>query len=229
MISVNTVTKELEALRATYKTANLDTIAFSGRMSVRTGASANFESLTINKKVKDFGRGVLQPNEWANRMSDTVKYFTEQKKNLNTLIANHNDPLYISYYKKQLREVEKKLAEYTEYLKYKRGNVCYKGLEIETTIAHEYGHIIADQRIGQLNGRIANRAFEYRRGNPLYDKCMMIDDVFNKAKANGDIYKISVYGAKNNREFFAETFAIFAMKQETLPQYILDMILEVIK
>lgn len=229
LISVNTVTKELEALRATYKTANLDTIAFSGRMSVRTGASANFESLTINKKVKDFGRGVLQPNEWANRMSDTVKHFTEQKKNLNTLIANHNDPLYISYYKKQLREVEKKLAEYTEYLKYKRGNVCYKGLEIETTIAHEYGHIIADQRIGQLNGRIANRAFEYRRGNPLYDKCMMIDDVFNKAKANGDIYKISVYGAKNNREFFAETFAIFAMKQETLPQYILDMILEVIK
>lgn len=229
LISVNTVTKELEALRATYKTANLDTIAFSGRMSVRTGASANFESLTINKKVKDFGRGVLQPNEWANRMSDTVKHFTEQKKNLNTLIANHNDPLYISYYKKQLREVEKKLAEYTEYLKYKRGNVCYKGLEIETTIAHEYGHIIADQRIGQLNGRIANRAFEYRLGNPLYDKCMMIKDVYNKALASGDIYKISVYGAKNPREFFAETFAIFAMKQETLPQYILDMILEVIK
>ena len=229
LISVNTVTKELEALRATYKTANLDTIAFSGRMSVRTGASANFESLTINKKVKDFGRGVLQPNEWANRMSDTVKHFTEQKKNLNTLIANHNDPLYISYYKKQLREVEKKLAEYTEYLKYKRGNVCYKGLEIETTIAHEYGHIIADQRIGQLNGRIANRAFEYRLGNPLYDKCMMIKDVYDKALASGDIYKISVYGAKNPREFFAETFAIFAMKQETLPQYILDMILEVIK
>lgn len=229
LISVNTVTKELEALRATYKTANLDTIAFSGRMSVRTGASANFESLTINKKVKDFGRGVLQSNEWANRMSDTVKHFTEQKKNLNTLIANHNDPLYISYYKKQLREVEKKLAEYTEYLKYKRGNVCYKGLEIETTIAHEYGHIIADQRIGQLNGRIANRAFEYRLGNPLYDKCMMIKDVYDKALASGDIYKISVYGAKNPREFFAETFAIFAMKQETLPQYILDMILEVIK
>ena len=63
----------------------------------------------------------------------------------------------------------------------------------------------------------------------MYDKCMMIDDVFNKAKANGDIYKISAYGAENNREFFAETFAIFAMKQETLPQYILDMILEVIK
>ena len=229
LISVNTVTKELEALRATYKTANLDTIAFSGRMSVRTGASANFESLIINKKVKDFGRGVLQPNEWANRMSDTVKHFTEQKKNLNTLIANHNDPLYISYYKKQLREVEKKLAEYTEYLKYKRGNVCYKGLEIETTIAHEYGHIIADQRVGQLNGRIANRAFEYRLGNPLYDKCMMIEDVYNKALTSGDIYKISVYGAKNPREFFAETFAIFAMKQETLPQYILDMILEVIK
>lgn len=229
LISVNTVTKELEALRATYKTANLDTIAFSGRMSVRTGASANFESLTINKKVKEFGKSVLQPDEWARRMSDGVKHYTEQKKNLNTLIANTTDPAYISFYKKQIHETEKKLAQCTEYVKYKRGNVCYKGLEVETTIAHEYGHIIADQRIGQLNGRIANSAFEYRRGNPLYDKCMMIKDVYNKALASGDIYKISVYGAKNPREFFAETFAIFAMKQETLPQYILDMILEVIK
>lgn len=228
-MSINTVTKQLEALQANYKTNKLDTIAFSGRLSIRTGASANFESLTVNKKVKEFGKSVLQPDEWAHRMSDGVKHYTEQKKYLNTLIANTTDPAYISFYKKQIHETEKKLAQCTEYVKYKRGNVCYKGLEVETTIAHEYGHIIADQRIGQLNGRIANRAFEYRRGNPLYDKCMMIDDVFNKAKANGDIYKISVYGAKNPREFFAETFAIFAMKQETLPQYILDMILEVIK
>ena len=229
LISVNTVTKELEALRANYATSNLDTIAFSGRMSVRTGASANFESLTINKQVKQFGQSVLQPAEWTNRMNDRIKHFTTQKKNLETLIANTNDPLYINYYKKQIKAVEKKLAEYTEYVKYKRGNVCYKGLEVETTIAHEYGHIIADQRIGQINGRIANKNFEYRRGNPLYDKCMMIDDVYRQAKANGDIFKISNYAAKNSHEFFAETFAIFAMKQETLPQYILDMILEVIK
>ena len=190
---------------------------------------SNFESLTINKQVKQFGQSVLQPAEWTNRMNDRIKHFTTQKKNLETLIANTNDPLYINYYKKQIKAVEKKLAEYTEYVKYKRGNVCYKGLEVETTIAHEYGHIIADQRIGQINGRIANKNFEYRRGNPLYDKCMMIDDVYRQAKANGDIFKISNYAAKNSHEFFAETFAIFAMKQETLPQYILDMILEVIK
>ncbi|MGP1603329.1 MAG: phage minor capsid protein [Treponema sp.] len=229
LMSVNTVTKELEALQASYKTNKLDTIAFSGRMSKSTGASANFETLSINKKVKEFGKSVLQPDEWAQRMSGGVKHYTEQKKNLETLIANTTDPAYIGYYKKQIRETEKKLAQFTDYVKYKRGNVCYKGLEIETTIAHEYGHIIADQRIGQINGRAANRNFEYRYGNPLYDKCMMIDDVYNKAKTSGDIYKISVYGTKNPREFFAETFAIFAMKQETLPQYILDMILEVIK
>lgn len=229
LISVNTVTKELEALQANYKTNKLDMIAFSGRMSVRTGASANFESLTINKQVKTFGQSVLQPTEWANRMSDGIKHFTTQKKNLEAFIANTAAPVYISYYKKQLKEVEKKLAECTELAKYKRGNVCYKGLEIETTIAHEYGHIIADQRIGQINERAANRNFEYRYGNPLYDKCMMIDDVYRQAQINGDIFKISRYAAKNPREFFAETFAIFAMKQETLPQYILDMILEVIK
>nr|WP_147635070.1 phage minor capsid protein [Treponema pectinovorum] len=229
LISVNTVTKELEVLRANYNTENLNEITFSGRMSIRTGANSNFGSLTINKQVKLFGQSVLQPNEWANRISDGIKHSTEQKKKLEKFITNTNNPTYIGYYKKKIKEEEKKIAEYTDYAKYKRGNVCYKGLEIETTIAHEYGHIIADQRVGQINGSIANRNFEYRCGNPLYDKCMMIDDVYRQAKENGDIFKISRYAAKNTHEFFAETFAIFAMKQEALPQYILNMILEVIK
>ena len=56
LMSINTVTKQLEALQANYKTNKLDTVAFSGRLSIRTGASANFESLTVNKKVKEFGK-----------------------------------------------------------------------------------------------------------------------------------------------------------------------------
>ena len=229
LLSINTVTKQLKTLQNTYNTSKLDTIVFSGTMSIRTGARSNFESLTINKNIKIFGKSVLQPDEWNKRMSTAVKDLTAQKKDLETIIANTQGTLNISYLKRKLRDTENDLSMFTDYAKYVRGNVCYKDFEVESTIAHEFGHIIADQKIGQINHWLANKNYSHVAGNPLYDKCKMIDNVFNQVKANGDIFKISRYAAKNSYEFFAESFAIFAMKKETLPQYIIDMILEVIK
>ena len=139
------------------------------------------------------------------------------------------NPEMIKDIKTKLRTVEKEIKKHEDLLKYKRGNVCYKGREIESTITHEYGHIIADQRTGQINGRWANSAFERIDGNALYEKVKMIDNVYNQALANGDIYKISKYAAKNSHEFFAETFAMYAMQEEPLPSYIITMIEEVIK
>jgi hypothetical protein len=202
--SVNAVSRELEALQKSYATNKLDDITFSGRLSARTGASANYHTLTINKKVEQFGASVLQPKEWQAQMSANVQLLTAKKDEITAKIASAADPMAAKWYKGRLREINKDLNRYTEYLKYTRGNVCYKGLEVESVVAHEYG-------------------------NPLYDKCRLIDDVYNKAKQNGDIFSISHYAADNSHEFFAETFAIYAMKQETLPQYIIDMILEVIK
>ncbi|WP_261789740.1 phage minor capsid protein [Treponema pectinovorum] len=199
LIIVNTVTKELEALRANYNTENLKEITFTGRMSIYTGASSNFESLTINKQVKLFGQSVLQPDEWKEQIEKYIKTFGTSNK------------------------------KFLEYAKYIRSNVCYKGREIETVIAHEYGHIIADQRTGQINGYWANRAFNRIDGNALYEKVKMIDNVYKQVKANGDIYKISVYASKDSKEFFAETFAMYGMQEETLPWYIINMIKEVLK
>ena len=227
--SVNAVSRELEALQKSYATNKLDDITFSGRLSARTGASANYHTLTINKKVEQFGASVLQPKEWQAQMSANVQLLTAKKDEITAKIASAADPMAAKWYKGRLREINKDLNRYTEYLKYTRGNVCYKGLEVESVVAHEYGHIIADQKAGQINGYYANRNYAPRTGNPLYEKCRLIDDVYNKAKQNGDIFSISHYAADNSHEFFAETFAIYAMKQETLPQYIIDMILEVIK
>lgn len=177
--SVNTVTRQLEYLNSAYPVNKLETITFSGRMSERTGAMACYSTLTVNKKIKEFGESVLLPKEWAETMKQKIDYFSK-KKDL------------------------KKLKLYTDYAKYTRGNVCYKGLETETAIAHEYGHIIADQKTGQLNGYYANKNFERKDGNALYEKVKMIDNVYRQAKANGDIYKISVYAATKSEEFFAE-------------------------
>lgn len=185
--------------------------------------------MTINKKVEKFGASVLQPKEWQERMIANVQLLTAKKNDITARIASATDPMSASYYKGQLRAINKDLNRFAEYSKYTRGNVCYKGLEVESVIAHEYGHIIADQKIGQINGYYANNNYVPRIGNALYDKCRLIDDTYYKARQNGDIFSISHYAADNSHEFFAETFAIFAMKQETLPQYIIDMILEVIK
>lgn len=144
--SVNTVTRELEALQKSYATNKLDDITFSGRLSNRTGAKANYRSLTINKKVEKFGASVLQPKEWQERMTANVQLLTAKKNDITARIASATDPMSASYYKGQLLAINKDLNRFTEYSKYTRGNVCYKGLEVESVIAHEYGHIIADQR-----------------------------------------------------------------------------------
>lgn len=227
--SVNAVTKQFEYLNTKYPVAKLETITFSGRLSNRTGASANYCTLTINKNIKAFGQSVLQPSEWKERMTKTIDELGKRKTQIEALINNSTEQREKAFYKARLRETDKQLKQFTDYAKYTRGNVCYKGREIESTVAHEFGHIIADQRTGQINGHWANSAFERIDGNALYEKIKMIDNVYRQAKANGDIYKISKYAASNSHEFFAETFAIYAMQEETLPKYIADMIIEVIK
>ena len=227
--SVNAVTKQFEYLNTKYPVTKLETITFSGRLSNRTGASANYCTLTINKNIKAFGQSVLQPSEWKERMTKAIDELGKRKTQFEALINNSTEQREKAFYKARLRETDKQLKQFTDYAKYTRGNVCYKGREIESTVAHEFGHIIADQRTGQINGHRANSAFERIDGNALYEKIKMIDNVYRQAKANGDIYKISKYAASNSHEFFAETFAIYAMQEENLPKYIADMIIEVIK
>ena len=227
--SVNIVTKEFEYLNSKYPVNKLESITFSGRMKPNDGAYACYESLTINKNIKAFGQSVLQPNEWTTRLTIKLDTWKHQKEIGESLLKATTNPEMIKDIKTKLRTVEKEIKKHEDLLKYKRGNVCYKGREIESTITHEYGHIIADQRTGQINGRWANSAFERIDGNALYEKVKMIDNVYNQALANGDIYKISKYAAKNSHEFFAETFAMYAMQEEPLPSYIITMIEEVIK
>jgi len=55
----------------------------------------------------------------------------------------------------------------------------------------------------------------------------LVEDVFLKAKMNGDIYKISQYATKNAKEFLAEAFTMYDFRRESLPDYIVKMIEEV--
>lgn len=37
---------------------------------------------------------------------------------------------------------------------------------------------------------------------------------YRECKANGEIYKVSKYGAQDEHEFFAETFAMYVAEEE---------------
>lgn len=226
--SVNSVTRQLEHLQKKYPVEKLKSIDFRN-LGESTGAKACFESLTVNKTVKEFGQKVLLPEKWKEWCTDCLKKLAEYKKNYSDALEKATTPDLKKRIKKGLKDIEKDTKKWLEYAKYIRGNVNYSGREIATTITHEYGHILADQKIGQINGWLANKKFAKTGDNDLYKKVKMVDNVYELAKSNGDIYKISEYAAKNSHEFFAESFAVYEMGEEKLPDYIVNMIKEVLK
>jgi hypothetical protein len=94
-------------------------------------------------------------------------------------------------------------------------------------ITHEYGHILADQRIGLINGDSAivpySRA-KKERYKALRDK---VAKVYEQARNNGDIFNMSLYADQDYDEFFSEAFTMYEVG-EKLPAYITEMITEVL-
>lgn len=96
---------------------------------------------------------------------------------------------------------------------------------LENTMIHEYGHIIQDQLLGGLNG--VRYMDEARRANRFYmtrAEQLQAEHLANyrNAMRNGDIYKISEYGASNQAEFFAESFVMYRAKDPNLPTYLVE-------
>lgn len=54
----------------------------------------------------------------------------------------------------------------------------------------------------------------------------IIKQAYRESKKNGEIYKVSEYGAKDVHEFFAECFAMYIAEEEQLPPTIAKMFKE---
>ena len=97
---------------------------------------------------------------------------------------------------------------------------------IKTVIYHELGHIVGDQFFGSINNSyIKSNISEEEAKDRYFDVC----DCYEKYILNGNIKNISQRASKNEREFFAEVFCMYMMKDEKLPQDIYDMIERVCK
>lgn len=190
----------------------LDTIGINPRLK-RTNAWANFKLLEINSK---YANGEKDTKSWEERVAEKKSLAELYEKRLQNPISYKERFAYSKEIKRLKSEIE-----------YKRWSVSGSN-DLEATILHEYGHIISDQYIGLANKYLANPNFSYSLGNKLREECVNVEKTYMKALQNGDIKNISLYAAQDKDEFFAEAFAMYALK-EPLPNYITEMIEGVLK
>lgn len=220
--SLNEMVDTLEHLYQKYpQLKQLDEITVKISKTDRKLASAHFRGLYPRAKFMNdpvaetaicFGDGWKLPLEKNLKSWETY---------VDSLIKNNGS-------KAEIAKGRKKAQLLQEALRYSRHNVIYAGREVQSVITHELGHVLADQICGQLNRQKANPAFSFNADNPLWKKCQLIDTVYQKAISTGDIYSVSMYGASSSKEFFAECFAIHDIGVEELPDYIKEMIREVL-
>ena len=208
--NINIINETLTTLTEKYPINQLECIKQNGRG--KAVMSANYHELNIDGKklgkTLDEAQQNFLDSQKYNR--DYIKLLQERYKDKNAMPA---------FAKKAIAKCEKEL-------KFNRWSVNTTVEDkVKATVAHEYGHIIADQYFGQIN---------HERANPHYKNnwdVIQISDKWDraliKARKTGDIYNISEYGNKNSHEFFAECFCAREMG-EKLPDYVEELMKEVL-
>lgn len=202
--NANVVNETLTELNEKYPINRIENLKTNSRLK-NAKARADYNTLEINPKI-----GTLDVDD-KQVFSEYRKIIEEYQERMQTA-----SPDMKKRYRRGIEQLEEKL-------KYNSWSVSSRGEGadgVKRTIVHEYGHILADQYIGQINGIRANKNANSREvGNIKWS----IHTTYRKAKQSGDIYNISNYAASDEQEFFAETFAMYHLK-EKLPDYITEMI-----
>lgn len=208
--NIKTVNDTLEHLTAKYPTKRLETITvedLDGADAKGGGRRLRLNRNYINSPPERF--------DWDGAMESTKAEIAELEKGL-------DGKPYAAYVRAQDR-----ITKLKRRTKFSRATVASDGYGVKGTVTHEYGHVLAEQRIGL---KIGNWAIVGRSTDKdaTYDALRAkVRETYRTAKANGDIFNISLYADTNEREFFAEAFSLYEFG-EKLPQYIVDMITEVL-
>lgn len=188
------------------------------RNKTMSGAAAkgNYEGIYINTAhFNKASRKALLGDDW-------IEDLDKQIEDLKQYLGN------MKYKQKPIENGIKKLEQQKKFVCYSISG-SHSDLEsIKATIAHEYGHVIADQYFGQINKFKANKNFEYFESNECWQKCKDVASTYHEALRNNDIYNISYYASTDQYEFFAECFAKKQMGG-ILPDYINEMLERVLK
>ena len=209
--ALNTVNKTLKRLTTEYPIDKLDLITVKKLGRSHANASANAKGLNIDLNYLNKNPDRV---DWKSRIAKYPEMIEQAQKAIES-------GEYPKSYVNKLKDFIKQLREE---MKYTRHTVSSDSKNrIATTIAHEYGHILADQYFGQIN---------HSRLCPNYANTFksreIVEMAYARAKTSGDIKKISMYANDNSHEFFAECFAAH-INGEQLPDYIENMLKETLK
>lgn len=214
--SLNSLNRALDRLTSKYNINELEKIEVFSRGNAL--AKANY-------------RHILVKRSYMNKPSDSVENWSEVVEDCKRKIEDAKNLLSSGTLtsKGSIRNWEKYLNSLENEIKFVRYGVSdsYKD-NVFANICHEFGHVIADQYCGQINGDKAWKDSGKLMYSVAQRKQGLISDAFKKAKDTGDIYKISKYASTNSHEFFAEVFSARELG-EKLPDYITEMLEEVIK
>lgn len=213
--SLNVTCKTLDELQDEYP-LNYDIYIQTNSNMRKAKAKASYSGITLNTShFNKANRVAMVGKEWK-------EYCEAQIKDLEKYLGDAR------YKQAPIKNSIRQLKMYMDYNSYSISD-AYSGLEsLKATVAHEYGHIIADQYFGQINHKRANSLYEANIHNECYKKCQIIHDAYIKAWNTDDITKISYYGSTDEYEFFAEVFAKKKMGEE-LPDYLDEMLERVLK
>ena len=197
--NANIINQRLGELQAKYPIKKLSEIDVGSKGAM----SANYKGLYISgkklgKTLEDCHKNFLLNQE-------------ETRKSIQLLVDNFAGRRMPSVIQDQIKVLENRL-------KHTRWGVSdFYTDKVAVTVTHEYGHIIADQYFGQINGERANPNLQLNWSLTQVKKDW--GNVFATARQNGDGFKVSEYGCKNEKEFFAECFTMYEYG-EKLPDYI---------
>lgn len=207
--AINEINERLTHLTETYPIEMLDDLSANARLK-RADMRANHKLIEFNtSRVNENSVGF----DWKARIKENLEKIEKWKEYTDTSKYPKST---VNAYKKAIKEAEKQN-------KFNRWTFDSETGKIADTLTHEYGHVIADQYFGQINGKRANPNFDHNRNNALYKTVLKVKDTFEQARVSGDIYKLSMYADTDADEFFAEAFAMY-VGGEKLPDYIEEML-----
>lgn len=208
--NAKTVNDTLEHLTEAYPTKKLSRIVVDDLG--KHNASGNYMRLRIDRA---YVNGNKKATNWAEHI--------ERNK---AKISNLRSQWLGSSWERRA-EIDDIIADLNRDNKFTRWSVSSGGYGVRGTITHEYGHVLADQHIGLTNGNIAITSYDVGNEARYKQARETVKAAYDRAVKTGDIFNISKYAENNEREFFAETFAMYDFGEQ-LPKYITDMLTEVL-
>ncbi|SEP80442.1 hypothetical protein SAMN04487977_101476 [Treponema bryantii] len=206
---------EYTRLQSKYPIPVIKSIEFKSLPKGETGKTYG-DILYIEKQMSK--KITPTPSEWAVMCKSDIEHYKKQIAYCDEHIKEPLMKLQKEYFTDLLRE-----AEYKS--KFMRGNVGYRQLSVESTVTHEYGHLLSDFRIGLNNFGYFTRGKTKQQIASMLEEVGKVNDMFKSLKDTAVMKNlISEYGNRNAFEFFAEVFTMYRMGIEKLPTDIVKMI-----